>query len=705
MKFRLFSLFLLSGLAPVRIALAAPPALVDYDFGADQAIWKPDGQALALQDAHGIAIRDGHSLKLKRYFRIERGDEEKSWPLLRAWNGDDLFLESQSRYDERGRVLPPRATVISARDGSTRAVWKNADFSADGNELWFHHGTKFRVLSLKTRRWFDAHLPMRTTDREGDAWASDITFSPDGRFAADQLKDGRMRLWNVKTRRATAILSDKVSSAAYPQVLAPVVWSPDGKLVATLGEDPSHRDIYYDEGPNDGTVNEHPPVVKIWNARSGKLVQWFASLSAPNQLWWRDNRTLWIGGKSSYSTDAAFETWRVGAKSGQKIEVESPVAPHGDRLFAGDRLLQLNGNNKPRALKVLFVAPTPLKNVAWSRDGRFVAATYLDLRPGEDDISGVQIWNSQKFDLENTGQAHAPMRMGWTLDNRVWCSDFYQISSWSEREKWKQNDWLAPIIGKSTFPNSPPANGLFLRPDGERILQLSENFDHAIYERANRDAAPQLLWKNAQSGGFGEVLSPDGNWLSFWENNEKDSNVLELRAYEMRSGGRHLTVRHPEVKDAAGNARWELSPRFSPDSRYLSWGFQVMKWPSREVIADTRHLKGNTFALAPGAQELLRVTPDDVRLTDLRGRVKATLSRDSSQIQDAAFSFDGQRVAVARAHELEIYDVKTGRLQVTLYAWPRAKATPAADWLALRPGFLASGTPVARALVTFIGRK
>ena len=697
MKFRLFSLFLLSSLAPVHIALAAPPALVDYDFGADQAIWKPDGQALALQDAHEIAIRDGRSLKLKRYFRIERGDQEKGWPLLRAWNGDELFLESQSRYDERGQVLPPRATVISARDGSTRAIWKNAEFSVDGGALWFQRGAQFRVLSLKNRHWFDAHLPLRTQAKENDDWPADITFSPDGRFAADQLKDGRMRLWDVKTRRQVTILSDKVSSGAYPQVMAPVVWSPDGKRVATLGEDPSHRNIFFEEGPNDGTINEHPPVVKIWDAHSGKLVQWFASLSAPNQLWWRDNQTLAIGGKSAYATDAAFEIWRVGAQAGQKIEAQSPVAPHGNRLFAGDRLLELN-QSKPRTIRVLFEAPAPLKNVAWSRDGRFVAASYLKIRSGQDDISGVQIWDAQKFELANIGQAHAPMRLAWTLENRVWSSDFYKISSWSARDHWKQNDWAAPLIGKPIFPNSPPAHGLFLLPDGEGILQLPDSLEGAIYQRADRTAAPQLLWKNAQSGGFGEVLSPDGNWLGFWENNKQDSNVLELRAYEMRSGGRHFTVRHPDMKDQNGNARWELSPHFSPDSRFLSWGFRVMKWPSRQVVADTRKLPGDTFALAPGARKMLRVTRRDVRLVDLRGRVTATLSRDNRDIADAEFSFDGKRVALARAHQLEIYDVQSGRLLATLYAWPRAQATPA-DWLTLRPNFPASGTPVARAQI------
>ena len=696
------SLLALSCFLTAATALAVPPPAVDYNFGAYQAVWKQDGSALALQDEHGIAIRDGQTLKLKRYLPLEI---KEGWPLLRAWNGDDLFLESKSRSGDGERSLPSRATIISVSGKKTRAVWEHAEFSVNGDVLWFHKADKLRVLSLKTRRWFDARLPFRTEFGDEDNWGVNFTFSPDGRFAADQLGDGRLRLWNVKTRKVTAILKDKVSSSAYPQAMAPAIWSPNGTLVATLGEDPSHEDFSYEEGPNDGSQNNHPPVVKIWDARTGQLVHWFASVGAPVR--WRDENTLEMTGDNGDTVEtfgAGLQIYQVSAHRSSFVRAQTPLAlsPQGNRLFAGYQVLELGAHNKARVVKAMFAAPPAVGRLSWSRDGHFVASTYSGPEQSSSQyISGVQVWNARNLTLEFAAPLHrGAQNLGWTNANQLWSSNSISLSTWSADNSWAQTNWQVPPVNKEDVEFGRRNDfGLFLLPDGARTVEVSGGSKGAIYERANPSAPAQLLFKNAPRESSSEILSPDGKWLCLRALFPLTSDAENLQVYELQAGGRSLVI---EGKSNSDNE----FPCFSSDARWAYWDERLFSLPSWQVASELGHFqKGVTYAIAPDARTFLRIEKGALRVVDQQNTALKTLIPSNGNINDAQFSPDGSQVAVTRGANLQIYDAATGNLLATLYAWPRRTPAPGADWLALRPGAKATGTSAALAQVVSAGRK
>lgn len=704
------------------VAVAAPQSkrvvAVDFAYGARAAVWKSDGHEIAVQSEEGVAIRDAATLRLKRFLGAKTLNAASSIyaesPALVAWCGDNLVFADVERNDN-GNDLFGTTTLVSARDGHRLALWRGAVVSPDRRTLFFSNGKGgFRVLNFAARRWFDVRLPLRETHSKPaqidpnfpkgwEFWAPQITFSPDGKRAADQVGDGRMRLWDVKSARITAILRDKVTSMAYPAVTGPVVWSPDGRKVATLGENPSHRNIIFEEGPNDGTINEHPAVVKIWDASSGALLQWFGAAkydeSAQIQLRWLDNDRLFAGAKDNFHIRSASRRKTVVApqvKEGFRVSAPHALAPDGSRVLASNRLFVLNGPRAGWPSKPIFRAPPPLKNLQWSRDGQFLAASFQRNDGGGAQEEGVQVWRREArggFALKNLGMAHSPMRIGWTRSNRVWSSDFYRITFWNGRKNWRPEVWNAPFIGRNKAGNSSndtPADGLFALSDDQTKLELPDGFGDEIYRWNAGAKTPQLLFKKAQSGGFGEILSPDERFLCFWESID---NQLYLRMFDLKVPNRKLQLPHGTFKDAAGNSEWELAPVFSRDGQRLAWGRQVWKLPSGRLLAKRRNLDdGEAFAFNANGTSLLRGGPNGLQFFDpMSGKPTRKLTSDAGGIVAADWSPDGRFIALARRNVIEIYDVKANALATTLYAWPSQPTPqqnardPRPDWLSLSP--------------------
>ncbi len=718
------------------VAAPEPNRVVDIDFaaGALAAAWKDDGREIAVEGAEGVAIRDAATLRLKRFLNAKAlgasyfdfDSESNLPPTLVAWCGDNLVFQLP---DYARGYVPGFTRLVSARDGRRLALWR-ARVSPDNRTLFFSDGKgRFRVLNFAARRWFDVRLPLRETNSRPaqidpnfppneELWAPEITFSPDGKHAADQLGDGRMRLWNVKNAKVSAILRDKVTSMAYPAVTGPVVWSPDGRKVATLGGDPSHRNFYYEEGPNDGSVNEHPAVVKIWDARTGALLQWFSVVDSNNdariQLDWLDNDRLFAGAKNGFQIHSVSRRKSVVApKVKEDFRGRAPyaLAPDASRLFSHNRFFFLTGERALWPSKAIFRVPARLEDLAWSRDGRFLAASFYGT------ANGVQAWRREaengRFSLANLGLSPSPSHIGWTRSHRVWSSDFYRITFWNGRQNWRHEVWNAPFIGqtqKGNPSNLPPSRGLFALADDKTKLELPDGLGGEIYRWNAGASEPELLYKKAQSGSFGEVLSPDERFLCF---NHNINGKTYLRIFDLRVPNRTLQLLHPPLKDAKGNGVWDLEPVFSGDGKRLAWGARLWELPSgRPLSAPARFSDGPALALNSDGTSLLRGGPNGLRFfAPLSEKPTRQIASDASGIGVAAWSPDNRFLALARRNCIEIYDVKAGTRIASLYAWPSLSNSQAIwkpqktgsdarpDWLSLPPRGAVSGSAPARALV------
>jgi hypothetical protein len=477
--------------------LAAPHRLVDYDFGTQAVAWKNDGSQLALQDSHGIAIRDGKTLKLLHYLPL--ASDSDGFPRLQGWSEDKLFLEKIVPHQGGPYLGFTSVLVLSSQSGKTLATWPSVEFSPANPTLWFHRGSHFRVFSWEEHRWFDVNLPLRVQDWPGEIpdKPAQITFSKDGRFAADQLNDGRMRLWNVAARKVTTILEDAPNTLSfYPHAGPPVAWSPDGKRVATFGEDPSHVDFTYDDGgPNDGTQNRHPPVVKIWDVHSGKRIQWFNGQTLSDSYYedstrgsqildWLDSENLIIGEGGS------FEVRHIKTEKSVAFgdRLGPFISPDKSRLFTSARLIEIGKQGQMRVLKSLFPAPSLTPTVAWSRDGCFIGVPYNISTANGDRLSQNFTWNVSELSLEQPNQSHQFLPWGGRIYEYEW----------------------SPTTVIGDVSESKGGSILAFSPDARKVLRLGQ-YGIRIFDR--QDHVLASLTSNV-TGVNSAQFSPNGKYIA-----------------------------------------------------------------------------------------------------------------------------------------------------------------------------------------------
>lgn len=702
--------------------IRARPFDADFAGGAQNLVWSSDGRFLAAQGAEGISVRDVHSMKMRHFLsRAMLGwTAESSAPLsnlrfdkmprLVAFVGNRLVF-SYSTYNERTNSWQPWIEWRNLRDGQRVDLWKNANLSRDEQSIYFvAQKNRFRIYHFAPQRWFDALLPLRvdaaspemTNPYDGSLTqlnAPSIDFWPDGLRAADSTSDGRIRLWNVKTRRIVATLEDKRGEyKELPGATGPVAWSPNGKLVATQGEDPTHRNIFFEEGPNDGSINEHPPVVKVWDAHSGKLVNWWNSSQDRTQgvtfLRCLDNARLAVGAPGVFQIWNAAKGKRLSATpikdSFDLLPVQS-LSPDGKTLAAVARIRNarapadfISTTVSIRVLERGLMTPArivkpgaeAIDGVAWSHDGRYIATT---IKTGE---GGVRFWQWQKrTKMFSAGFAvHSPIHFGWTKKHRFWTSDFYQITLWNAQRNWRQSA-IKPLHDAQL---NPPATGFLMTSDENTVLQIADMFANprnAVW-RSDKRQKPYLWLQAPDSGGFVESISPDGRYYCV-PSTLNDQPMLTLYDLEKKNQKLVLTpsIRNPKSGDEA-NYAWESGATFSRDGKTLAFGGRIFSMPQGRVLSE-RHapLDGNAVALSSNGRLIVRQS--GLKNAGLwlfaatNGKRLRLISRDLGGIKAVDFAPDDKTLVVARYGDLEFYNVATGILtsKATVLNPPHPKQT------------------------------
>jgi WD40 repeat protein len=527
----------------------------------------------------------------------------------------------------------------------------------------------------------DSHVQSTLSGHKGPV--NSARWSPNGKLLATVGDDGTVRIWNPETCKEFKTLTSPGGE------LSALAWSLDAGRLAV--------------GSNDGTLT-------VWDTSS-----WAQSWSSPghgtaiNDLSWSPldaNLLVTANGDGTVT----LLNGQSGADSKTLQAHESQVrsiawSPDGTKL--------LTGGEDPRLNVKLWDAQTGhflwgrkgdrsvLNGVAWSPDGdRFAAggeegiATVWDAKTGNvlsrlkghhSDIGGVA-WSSDGKRLA-TASADGTAKI-WDLATRKELMTLSGHHDWVNDVSWNPDgkhlatasrDGTAKIW--DTEWNEPLAltghldkvSGLAWSPDGKRLATSGNDRTARIWDSAS---GKLLLTFSGHADWVNDVSwNPDGNRIA------TASGDKTVKVWDAQSGNVLQTMPPTE-------AGW-MRVAWSPNGRRLAAGSGdgvTMVWdldgktPPRKLFDPQHKQVIEALAWRPDAEQLVTASAGRTIIWDLETLSKViALTDDSSEgVLDAAWSKDGKLLA-------------TGSSVGKVVVWDAEKHTQ----LASVPGLLGRATTVA----------
>ncbi len=543
-------------------------------------------------------------------------------------------------------------------------------------------GSLIELKGKEVRLWNLSRREVIRTVRSSRMELANAEVSPNGRFLFTLDAGGHGVLWNVQTGKRLHALRYNAP------LMAPIVFSPDSKYLATDGDDPQWR-------PPNFAATEAAYArtyrLLLWDTRAGRLV---------------------LRREDHYSLDGGTMAF-VFAEGGRKLlscgwsRIDVWTIPGGKRVrtFTGsDKLLQSAAGNSHRGPhspfslspdgKVLAAGPErwfypsfklsafipmdiPGANwLAFSPDGTRLAAILS--------TDAVVVWDLRKPHVLSWIPPH-----GWSTDTRVQFLANDRVATYTYGSNINLYSALTgEALGSAQLPDKqvwvPWAR---LSPDGTRL---------AASVIPGRNEGPVLgLWDTRTLSKITQVtpgplmdtesaFSPDGRWLAVGGHG---SGTL----YDLKKST------HRNLPDLYGQFA------FSPDARLMA----SYKRESRErprpsgVVIST--LDGKTLwtlgeaylscfrpvAFSPDGKRVAAVSGSHLGLFDADTGKPALALEDVGAVRQVAFSPDGRRIAGTSGQGVTLWDAATGKVSLTLTAIPPDPKTG-------KDGFWFAGTPDGR---------
>lgn len=411
-------------------------------------------------------------------------------------------------------------------------------WSPDGNRL-ASASNDFRI-----RIWdvLEAQPPLRRADdtakllsilaHDGVAWS--VTWHPDGKRLASAGNDGTIKLWDAQS--GERLLTLRGSSGA----LLAAAWSPDGKKLAAGGADQSVIVLEPAVEPEARLLSGHtgwvwglgwePNGIRLASASTDGTVKLWDSSGAAKALIDRRDVPMW-----AVAWDHKGERLATGGK--KDIQTWNKVSGEFVAISAGDQ-----GTGHKDAVASL----------SWSRDGHFLASAADDRL--------INLWDVQ---------ARKPLR---TLEDPD-CGATFRCIAWNPT-----SSLLASADSEGRTKIWEPATGKLIRTlyghtssltcvvwsaNGRFLASAGMDGSVRIWDA---DAGQEILTLRGHSGGVNCLAwSPDGLRLA--------SGGGDIKIWDTQSGREALTLR--------GHTSAVQALVWSPDGRSLasaSWDKTIRIW-------------------------------------------------------------------------------------------------------------------------------
>ena len=628
--------------------------------------------------------------------------DTRNWTLTRTI---DTSTKAISRnYNTKGIALSPDGESLAyLADSGEVQIWDTGSgnlvkklpkpVGLPVSVMWSPDGKRIAAGSTDAVRIWDVVSGgvLRSFPATGD-----VAFSKDGNILGTAGEHDAF-LFDIASGRKIRSFTDKAG------VSWPMAISPDGRYVATGGEDPS-----WDPGPlpRDEEGHEYAPTesyyshqlkVKIWDARTGKRIRMLPghnNLGGGTQIlqFTSDGRRLFSGG------EAYAALWSVSTgRSGRSFDAPgaSVLSPDGKMVAVAGGPLAVFSVATGKKLIRLHAPPLPVKCLAFSSDGKTLAA-------GDQggDATSIRLWNVGNGTLARALQGPPPdlRNVGFLPANKVFSNSINGTYIWYATTGKLLEKYKGPK-GTSFMDNGSPLWQL-LTPDGSYLVNESTGGSKKSYVFRSVATGKVHATISPKLGGWlaDAAFSPDGRYFAVRTDARPGTPTIEV--WDIQTG-----EKASEINDIGKGGVLLV---FSPDGKRLAGSLpSPVQMPEGKLVTDNRIVIWDTASGKSKQQLILGKEPAEALAFSPDGRVLAAgigsgvhlyttdslrdaipLDTGESAVSSLAFSPDGSRIAAG--HEdgrVRLWEAESRRLLITMLGFASAdgrKVSP--DWIAYTPG-------------------
>jgi WD40 repeat protein len=507
--------------------------------------------------------------------------------------------------------------------------------------------------------------------------------------ARADLRGFEWHYWRRRYRSEIVRLHELFFPAAHPPGVRSIAYSPDGKQIATGGDDFFVRLWDAESGRPIRTFGKHDgniagvafsadgtqlasaggsQGVKVWSVADGKQAHEFAL---------RTGDVTSAGVRGVFSPDG--KRLAVASSAGRiyrfDLDTGKPLAPlegHVGEVFAvdyrgdGERIASAGEDGGVRIWDVatgklmhrLDAAAGPVADVQFSPDGRQLATAGWD--------HTVRLWNVDAGTPAAVFRDHADLVtcVAFSPDGRRLASGGNDNTARIRLLEKTEADGSRPLVIQG---GRRPVQDLAFSPDGARLATAHLDGEAKIWDSHLGQEAPSIV-VDPRGALHALAFAPDGRTIA----------VAGERSHVDVYDGKRNRLRRLE-----GHAGAVTALAYSPDGRSIVsagddrsvrvWNAATGKL-SQTLEGHAKPVKSVTFSsdgklLATGAGVFFPISDGEVKLWDpSTGRELRTLVGTEAGVTSVSFSPDGKRLAVTSAQQqtVVLWETATGKQLATL---------------------------------------